>query len=160
MQHLKRLQNDESARQLGFNIDATLQITATEVSKSNFSFELGHAWLEPLRKAVTIENRFALVFTDGKTFLIEDRRFDGQLDHSGQVDSRTKERIDRLVGLLSQPKEKVFCIPRCVGWKHVPTRGSITFVFETPAERQPEPISLYHLLDTKGLKLTLGQRFG
>ncbi|KAF2248889.1 hypothetical protein BU26DRAFT_308653 [Trematosphaeria pertusa] len=159
MQHLKRLQNDENAKQLGFDIDATLQITATEVGRMDFSFELSSAWLECLRRATPVEERFALVQEDGKTFLMEHRRYDGQPDVAGEIDSRTRIRINDLAGLLSQPKEKVFCIPRCVGWKYVQSQSDIAFLFETPQGCIPEPVSLYRLLDMKTVKLTLGQRF-
>ncbi|KAF2866395.1 hypothetical protein BDV95DRAFT_584646 [Massariosphaeria phaeospora] len=159
MQHLRRLQNDESAKQLGFNIDATLQITATEAGHTEYSFELGDLWAESLRRAAPVEDRFALCHDDGKTFLMEHRRYEGQHDSSGEVDSRTKELVNNLAGLLSQPKEQVFCIPRCVGWKYLQSRSTIAFLFETPGGYQPNPISLYRLLDTKGVKLTLGERF-
>ncbi|KAF1993521.1 hypothetical protein P154DRAFT_582720 [Amniculicola lignicola CBS 123094] len=158
MQHLKRLQNDESARQLGFNIDATLQITATEAGRQSVQCELGDLWVESLRKAVPVESRFGLVQQDGKTFLMEHRRYEGQ-EEQGQIDQRTRSRINDLAGLLQQPKEQVFCIPPCVGWKYLPSRGTIAFLFETPYGHEPHPISLYQLLDMKGVKLTLGQRF-
>lgn len=160
MQHLQRLQNDENSIQLGFDIDATLQITASEANTSSSSFELiGQPWLEALRRATPVEDRFALVRYENKTFLQEHRRYDGAHDPFAGVDERTKLRIDDLAKLLHQPKEKVFCIPRCVGWKYIPGRSSIAFVFETPEGCQPGPISLYRLLDMKTVKLTLGQRF-
>jgi hypothetical protein len=160
MQHLKRLQNDESSIQLGFNIDATLQITASEANSTDASFELcGPMWLESLRKASPVEERFALIHHEGKTYLQEHRRYEGGHDAYEEVDQRTKLRINDLAKLLHQPKERVFCIPRCIGWRYQPGRNNIAFVFETPAECQSQPISLYRLLDMKNVKLTLGQRF-
>ncbi|KAF2202012.1 hypothetical protein GQ43DRAFT_471252 [Delitschia confertaspora ATCC 74209] len=160
MQHLKRLQNDESSIQLGFNIDATLQITASEANSTESSFQLsGPSWLESLRKASPVEERFALIQHQGKTYLQEHRRYDGAHDPFEEVDERTKLRIDDLARLLHQPKERVFCIPRCIGWRYIPGRGSIAFVFEIPENCESQPVSLYRLLDMKNIKLTLGQRF-
>ena len=160
MQHLRRLQNDKNSIQLGFDIDATLQITASEANASSYSFELiGQPWLEALRRATPVENRFALLRYENKAFLQEHRRYDAAHDPLAGIDERTKLRIDDLARLLHQPKEKVFCIPRCVGWKYIPERSSIAFVFEPPEGCQPGPISLYRLLDMKTVRLTLGQRF-
>ncbi|KAI9692661.1 MAG: hypothetical protein M1820_009495 [Bogoriella megaspora] len=160
LQHLQRLQNDKSSIQLGFDIDATLQLTASEANTTTNSFELTNdPWTEALRRATPVEGRFGLFRYESRTFLQEHQRYDGAYDPSAKIDERTKLRIDDLAKLLHQPKEKVFCIPRCVGWKYLPERSSIAFVFETPEGCQPEPISLYKLLDMKTVKLTLGQRF-
>lgn len=159
MQHLKRLQDDESSKQLGFDIDAALQLQATEVRTVNRSFELGQDWHQTLHDTVAVEDKFSLSFKDGKVFLIENRQYEGHMDNKGDIDPRTKERVNKLAALLSQPKEKVFCIPRCIGWKYVNSRSSISFAFEAPSGHQPGPLSLYRLLDVKSVQLTLGQRF-
>lgn len=158
-QHLKRLQDDESSKLLGFDLDANLKIQAAEGSRTNVSFELGPSWLGAQRNAVPVEQRFALVQHDGCVFLMEHRRNDGPQPQSGTLDQRTKQRVNDLAGLLSQPKEQVFCIPQCIGWTYNPSKDRISFLFETPAGHEPTPTSLHQLLDMKNVKLNLGQRF-
>ncbi|KAF2012844.1 hypothetical protein BU24DRAFT_374656 [Aaosphaeria arxii CBS 175.79] len=159
MQHLKRLQNDESAKQLGFDIDATLQITAAEAGQRDLSYQLGSRWLNDLYSATPVEQRFALVRHDNKSFLLEYRRNDGHIHQPGELDQRTRLRVNNLAGLLSQPKEKVFCIPRCIGWEYLSEKNSIAFVFEISGHQQPKPISLFQLLDLKTVRLGLTQKF-
>jgi hypothetical protein len=110
-----------------------------------------------LRRAVPIEQKFALVQHDGKNMLMEFRHNEGGQEKSGEIDQRTRFRINNLAGLLSQPKEQVFCIPRCIGWEYLPAQNNIAVLFEIAQDRQPRPISLFQLLDLKGVKL--GQRF-
>ena len=159
MQHLKRLQNDENAKQLGFDIDATLQITAAEAGQTDVSFELQSSWLDDLQNVVPGEQWFTVVQHKGRSYLMDRRYNESNQSQSGELDDRTRLRINDLAGLLSQPKEKVFCIPRCVGWKYLSEKDYIAFLFETPESRHPCPISLYELQDMKTVKPTLGQRF-
>lgn len=158
-QHLKRLQNDENSKRLGFDVDASLRIKAAEGGRTDISFELGLPWLDALKNAAPVEQRFALIQHDGRIFLAEYRRGGQPQVQKGIIDQRTKQRMNDLASLLSQPKEKVFCIPRCVGWTHIPSNDNTAFLFEIPEDHEPNPTSLYQLLDMKNVKLNLGQRF-
>lgn len=168
IQHLRRLQDDENSIQLGFDVDATLQITASECNTTDLSFELADQdWLDAMRNATPLEdlgNSFSLVEHDGKAFLQESRTYEripqslGAPPSSAEIDQRTERRINNLARLLHQPKEKIFCIPHCIGWKYLPGRNSIPFVFEIPAGCLPKPMSLHRILEEKP-NLTMGHRY-
>lgn len=156
-QHLQRLQKDESSIELGFNNAAALQLTSRALQTETSSFELEWRWTESLRAAVPIDNRFALIHHSGRVYLQEWRHC--TFDEQGNVEHRTESRVNRLAHLLNQPKELVFCIPRCVGWSHFPVRESIAFVFEVPECAVAEPVSLFKLLDTRDVQPSLEEKF-
>lgn len=158
-QHLQRLQEDESSIQLGINIAARLQslrLTAT-IIQTDQTFELPEAWIPSLRAAIPIENHLALVEYCGHKYLQERRQC--IFDNEGKMDRRTKSRVDGLAQLLNQPKEIVFCIPRCIGWNHFPARQSVAFIFEIPEDSIAEPVSLFKLMDARDVQPGLDERF-
>jgi hypothetical protein len=107
-----------------------------------------------------VEERFGLMQVNGMRFLQENRSYDEHRHgtSSTEVDPRTRDRVDGLAKLLQHPKERVFCIPRCVGWKYVPSARRIAFAFEIPADVTTEPVSLRRLLDGTE-KPELGDKF-
>lgn len=159
IQHLRRLQHDENSIQLGFNIDATLQLTARDAQAATPSSELDDSWGASLAAAAPIERCFSLLDHRGRKYLQEHRHCESSYD--GQLNQRTRARVDELAKLLHQPKELVFCIPRCIGWKYLPTTQSVAFVFELPSadDVQPEPQSLFRVLGSKDARISLGDRF-
>ncbi|KAJ6128463.1 hypothetical protein N7471_009680 [Penicillium samsonianum] len=76
-----------------------------------------------------------------------------------EVDSRTKNRIEALAKLLHQPKERVFRVLPCVGWKYLPDQSSIAFVFEVQPKPIGAPVSLQRLLFKDDLRPELGDKF-
>jgi hypothetical protein len=160
IQHLERLKNDQSSIDLGFNVDATLQIAAGDAQAISGSVELcGQGWMDAIKASKPVEERFGLIQLNGMRFLQENRSYDEHRHASTtEVDPRTKDRVDGLAKLLQHPKERVFCIPRCVGWKYIPTSRRIAFAFEIPADVSTEPVSLRRLLDGTE-KPELGDKF-
>lgn len=170
VQHLQRLQNDDCSKRLGFDVDATLRLTQWDAENIQTSLELQHSsWNEHLRLISPTPNQglFALFHKDGKTFVQENHAYNevgwnvGSSDSvaTGALDARTKNRVDSLAKLLHQPKEQVFRIPPCVGWKYLPVQGSIAFVFEVHSKLSAEPMSLLRLLSTTETKPELGDKF-
>lgn len=160
IQHLERLKNDQSSIDLGFNVDATLQIAAGDAQAISGSVELsGQGWMDAINASTPVEERFGLIQLNGMRFLQENRSYDEHRYASTmEVDPRTKDRVDGLAKLLQHPKERVFCIPRCVGWKYIPPSRRIAFAFEIPANVSTEPVSLRRLLDGTE-KPELGDKF-
>jgi hypothetical protein len=160
-QHLERLQNDQNSIDLGFNVDATLQLAAGDAQAIGGTLELeDEAWITAINGSKPVEERFGLIVWDGKRYLQENRSYDeNRHGSSKEIDLRTKDRVDGLAKLLRQPKEQVFCIPRCVGWKYIPSGRRIAFAFEIPPNVHTEPISLRKLLDGTSFKPELGDKF-
>jgi len=160
-QHLERLQNDQNSIDLGFNIDATLQLAASDAQTIAGTLELGEqSWVDAINRSKPVEERFGLIERYGKRYLQENRSYDEHRHGSSkEIDPRTRDRVDGLAKLLQQPKEYVFCIPRCVGWKYIPTSRRISFAFEIPEDVTTEPVSLRRLLDSTEFKPELGDKF-
>ena len=62
--HLHRMQNDESSRELGFDIDATLKLTQRDAKNITHSLELTDAgWNDALQQITPSKNQdmFAIV---------------------------------------------------------------------------------------------------
>jgi len=169
VQHLQRLQNDDFSKRLGFDVDANLRLHQWDAENIQTSLELRHSsWNEHLGLISPTPNQglFALFHKDGKTFVQENHTYNevGNIGSSNSVataalDARTKNRVDSLAKLLHQPKEQVFRIPPCVGWKYLPAQSSIAFVFEVHSTLSAEPMSLLRLLSSTEIKPELGDKF-
>jgi Prion-inhibition and propagation len=163
VQHLQRLQRDEISRQLGFDVDATLRLTQWDALNSQASLELTDpSWNKHLKTITPVANqgKFATFTKDNKAYLQEGHDYETEARSPSDVlDTRTKKKVEDLAKLLHQPKEQVFRIPRCVGWKFMPIQKSIGFVFEMPSSPDAEPISLLRLLSSPGDKPELGDKF-
>jgi hypothetical protein len=172
--HLQRLQNDASSRALGFDVDATLRLTAYDNQSGNQSagnppetFELqGASWTDFLMKATPTSTRFSTASANSRTMLLENFAYDRvpsilpENPETQDISLRTRRRVDALAKLLRQPKEQVFRIPRCIGWKYLPEQKCITFVFETQPERANiMPLDLLQLLGDRDARVSLGDKF-
>jgi hypothetical protein len=123
------------------------------------SFELsGEQWILSLNQSALIEHKFSIIMHEGKRYLQEHRQYESTGVNGADVDARTKLRINDLAKLLHQPKERVFCIPRCIGWKHMPRQSQIAFLFELPEHSDQVRITLFRVLSSD-VRWTLGQRF-
>jgi hypothetical protein len=158
-QHLRRLETDQNSKELGFNLDAALQLSTSKASAEQADFRLAeNEWETAMSDSKAVESRFAVFRYEEKTFLQEVREHENGYALAKDLDQRTKERVNGLASLLSQPKEDMFCIPRCIGWQYIPSKSRIAFVFETPVEVSERPVSLLHLLNSKDVKVSLSQR--
>lgn len=151
IEHFQRLQSDESSIKLGFSTDATLRLAAPDLQASSDTLELSNAWEGSLRIAPPARGGFGLIEHEGIKYLLEHRPCD--------LDERTRLRLEELARLLAQPKEISFCMPHCIGWKKIPDVQQVGFVFDIPPGASPRPTSLFRLLDTRNVRLSLGQRF-
>lgn len=68
-------------------------------------------------------------------------------------------RIDALAKLLHQPKELVFRIPRCIGWKYTKADQNIAFVFDLEKPVDYAPTDLLTVLSVNTMKISLGDKF-
>jgi hypothetical protein len=158
--HLDRLQNDQTSIALGFNVDAALRIAAGDAQTSTGTLEVTDKdWIDALKISKPIEERFGLIQCKGRRYLQENRSYDDNRHDSKGIDSRTRDRVDALSKLLQQPKEHIFCIPKCVGWTYLSNAPRISFAFEIPAHLDSEPVSLLRLLEATDAKPELGEKF-
>ncbi|KAL3444375.1 hypothetical protein BJX65DRAFT_319991 [Aspergillus insuetus] len=127
--HLKHLQTNESSRRLGFDRD--IQRTKYQGTLTTFT-------------------------KDGTSYLQENHEY---LADDTVVDPRTRLKIESLASLLHQPKEQLFRILPCVGWKYLPAQSSIAFVFEIQPPPLGSPVSLQRLLFDRLDRPELGDRF-
>lgn len=161
IQHLERLQHDQNSIELGFNVDATLQLAAGDSRTIPGTLELSESgWMNSIINSIKVEGNFGIIHWNGVRYLQENRTYDeNRHGSSKEIDARTRDRVDGLAKLLKQPKEYVFCIPRCVGWKYIPNSRQISFAFEIPENLTTQPLSLLRLLEGKDFKPELGDKF-
>jgi hypothetical protein len=170
VEHLQRLQTDDISIRLGFDKDATLRLTQWDAQNASVSLELiDTSWDQHLKPIIPVADQglFATFEMDGRTYIQENHTYDQNLNGMGfmdtnvgsVLDARTRTRIDSLAKLLHQPKEQVFRIPPCIGWKYLPIDNSIAFIFGVQSKPADGPISLLRLLMTPDSKPGLGDKF-
>jgi len=72
LQHLQHLQNDTNSRLLGFDVDATLRLTAWDAESLPGTLELQDmSWQEVLRGEQKLNERFSTSKMSASTFLVE-----------------------------------------------------------------------------------------
>lgn len=162
-QHLHHLHTDPHSVDLGYSMDANLRLTAETAQGSGEDLELPDApWLDILDNSRLAQGNFGLSVCDGKDVIQEFRQYSVTSSLPSvdgiAVDSRTRTLVNRLTRMLQQPREQAFLIPRCLGWKFIPDQCQIAFVFDVPAERDPQPLSLLSLLRNRNLKPTLNDK--
>ena len=160
LRHLNHLKEDDNSKRLGFDLDATLKLTVGESQGQAQSLELMNPqWIEILRHTSHVEGEFAVLDCGGVYMLQETRAYVPFQQTPHALDPRTQDRVDALARLLQQPKEQVFRIPKCVGWKFVSLQNHIAFLFEVPRGVKPHPVSLVKLLEDPSMKVSLGSKF-
>lgn len=160
LRHLNHLKTDDNSKKLGFDMDATLKMTRGECLDHAQSLEvMNPEWIEQLRLTQHVDGEFAVLTCSGTHILEETRTYVPFPQSPHELDPRTQARVDELAGLLQQPKEQVFRIPRCIGWKFVSLQNRIAFLFEIPQNMKPEPVSLMTLLKDLDIKVSLGGKF-
>lgn len=164
--HLQRLQNDTNSRALGFDVDANLRLAAydNQTGQPTETFELQDpSWSAILKDTESISERFSIASTNGRTILLEKFAYDVISSYPSQtannISPRSRSRVDALAKLLRQPKEQVFRIPRCIGWKYLAEQKSIAFVFETEGKGSLMPVDLLQLLGKRDVGASLGDKF-
>lgn len=159
-QHLTRLRDEESSKQLGFNNDAVMQLAATDLQMTDMSLELRDRELHlGAQRSALLEGRFRMFdWGQAPVFVEYRRRLAGIDNHQGLMDHRTKIRVEKLARLLHQPKEQVFRTPSCIGWLVDPINNDIGFVYAVP-QATGMPMSLLRAFDIKDLRASLGQKF-
>ena len=55
------------------------------------------------------------------------------MEQVSRLDARTRGGVESLARLLHQPKEQIFRILPCVGWRELPDKNYIAFVFDLPS---------------------------
>ncbi|KAJ5151045.1 uncharacterized protein N7482_010297 [Penicillium canariense] len=164
-EHLMHLQTDESSRKLGFDQDASLRLAQWDADKMTDSLELiDPVWDSHLKEIQFIDHQgmFAMFTKDSVAYIQENHHYDASGTPAipgHDIDRRTRGRIESLAKLLHQPKEQVFRVLPCVGWKYLPSQSSIAFVFEVQPKPIGAPVSLQRLLFNADLRPELGDKF-
>jgi hypothetical protein len=165
LQHLQHLRDDTNSKILGFDVDATLRLTAWDAESLPGTLELNNQSWKDIQTAKTAMNdRFSIAQMSGRTLLIETFPYETDNSSSSQVDQnsidpRSRTRVDALAKLLHQPKELVFRIPRCTGWAYSKSDQAISFVFDLERPLDSRPVSLLSLLGDRETKISLGDKF-
>lgn len=158
--HLNHLKTDDSSKKLGFHLDASLKMNVGECLHPAPSLEvMNPEWIDQLRLMQHSDGVFAVLKFRDTHVLKETRTYVPLPQTPHKLDCRTQARVDELARLLRQPKEQVFRIPRCIGWKYVSLQSRIAFLFEIPQNMKPEPVSLITLLEDRDIKVSLGGKF-
>ena len=158
LNHLEHLQDDENSIGLGFDVDAKLKLSVQREEGLPESFELPNPWAPQILELPTQE-RFAIFRYGGASYLMESRPYEGAGSFQSELGSLSKHRTDALARLLQQPKEQVFRIPRCIGWRYMQRQSSIAFVFENPTPQCHKSVSLNELLRSDHEKPSLNSKF-
>lgn len=163
-EHLMHLQTDDSSKKLGFDQDASLRLAQWDACKMVAPLELvDPSWDLYLKEVHPIDHQgmFAMFTKDNVAYIQENHHYEATaITASGQdVDARTRGRIESLAKLLHQPKEQVFRVLPCVGWKYLPRQSSIAFVFEVQPRPIGAPVSLQRLLFNADPRPELGDKF-
>lgn len=169
--HLTRMQQDDCSKKLGFDIDAALKLTQRDAQANTCSLELtSPEWSLSAIDPAPHQGVFKAFEKDGTVYIQENHAYQLPTWPSasqsglelGALDLRTRNRVESLARLLHQPKEHVFRIPKCIGWKYLPQSGAVAFVFESPSPEHSRPVSLLQLLFGEAkldIKPSLGQKF-
>ena len=102
---------------------------------------------------------FTVFRRNGSTYLREQRPYEGRYRQVATLDPIHRGRVDALAKLLQQPKEIMFRIPRCIGWRYLEIHKAISFVFEIPVSQLLKPTSLLELLSSNSEKPSLESKF-
>jgi hypothetical protein len=157
--HLERLQVDSAAKQLGFDLDATLRLMADATPDSSISSEMdSKTFAIEVSASIPVEENFLLGGWRGSTVLLEQRSHQADPGEPRALDTRTIDRIEALAKLLQQPRETVFRIPPCSWWTYLPDQRRIYLAFKIESGLGQPPVSLQYLLDLD-LKLSLNKKF-
>ena len=145
LRHLEHLQKDEDAVMLGLHEDASLALALADTGYAPKNFELDECWDGVLQESGPLGDPFAVFQWNGRHILRENCL--SLPIEATSIDPQTRNRINSLTQLLHQPKEELFCILRCEGWRVLPHSERITYLYEIPVGRKPEPESLLRLLN-------------
>ncbi|TKA64851.1 hypothetical protein B0A49_06328 [Cryomyces minteri] len=158
--HLKHLKSDDRSKELGFNIDADLQLTVNDSNGPAESLEIkDQALYECLRKpSAKIEDRFSICSWSGTPVLLEYRAYAPDMPDPVPIRNRTRDVVEKLTQLLHQPKEMVFRTPSCKGWCLDSTNNRVAFVFSLPPDMDETPFSLLSTVHMQ-IQPTLSQRY-
>jgi hypothetical protein len=158
--HLERMQSDPAAKQLGFDVDAKLLDHMVDNSKGSAveTFKDAESFNSEITDMVKLDEDFSIASWAGTSLLLEGRYHQPDFNDPRKLDSRTRERIETLVKLLQQPRERAFRIPPCLWWTHVADKRKILLAFSIESGLGQPPTSLQHLL-ALDLKLSLNKKF-
>ncbi|KAJ5178875.1 hypothetical protein N7492_002085 [Penicillium capsulatum] len=163
-EHLRHLQTDESSKRLGFDQDASLRLNQGDADRSMEPLELvDPSWDTYLKTIEPIEHQgmFAMFSRGDSTYIQENHHYElpTSAPTGTSVDPRTRSRVESLARLLHQPKERVFRVLPCLGWKYLPDQASIAFIFEVQPKPVGKPVSLQRLLFHSENRPELGDKF-
>ena len=158
LQHLENMQQNPLAKQLGFDDNAALRLAgARAVEGMTENYELDDTWIARLVNIAPVEDKFVTGSKDDMIVLQENCEY--KVEDGTDVSPQTRSRLNGLACLLQQPKERIFRIPHCVGWRFVASTRHIAFVFQSPMPSVSQPRSLLWLLQNNEGRPSLKDKF-
>lgn len=148
LHHLRRLEDDENSKKLGFDIDAKLQLVSQASQRPAKSMEIQDRSLQLfMQQSVSIESNFAMFHWDTVPMIVENRYMN--LDSN----DRMRARIEHLARLLHQEKETLFRILPCKGWVYDSLQANVFFLFAAP-QAIGRPFSLLSAMKSAAQKIS------
>ncbi|KAF4473603.1 het-s domain [Fusarium agapanthi] len=150
------MQHNQEAKQLGFDETAGLQLLAKAATAGMADdFEMDD-FTSGCTDVTHVEDRFITFNKSRKSYLQDTCEYKV---NSSEIDQQTRSRLNGLVALLQQPKGQVFRIPKCIGWRFLPTSRDIAFIFESPGALGTQQRSLLRLFGDPSIKPSLQDKF-
>ncbi|KAJ4025686.1 hypothetical protein NW752_003161 [Fusarium irregulare] len=161
LRHLKRLETDINSRKLGFDADARLQLATGQRSPITQTLEINELELrQELLNVEPLAKSFGVLTWRGRNIMAEYRSYAAESPVPVEIDTRTRDLVDRLANLLHQPKEAFFRTPKCQGWVKQMQQNRVVYLFNIPETAKPLPIRLLDALQSDKIPTpSLSQRF-
>jgi hypothetical protein len=157
---MRHLCDNATSQQLGFDMDARLQLLISNTTSLDRSYEIEDSVLQRSTDNATsrIDERFSICLWKGKQRLIEFRSY-APLDAGPQRLQESKREVtEKLAALLYQTKEMEFRTPACLGWYMDRLHNRVGLIFDLPEEVNVKPRTLLDALKQQN-SFPLGDRF-
>ena len=159
--HLKHLSDDSSSKELGFDVDAKLQLLVRDAVEPQEPFEIRDSSLYDCARSplIQIEDRFSVCVWNGANVLLEYRSY-APID-LGPVPPNERKRsvTEKLAALLHQPKELSFRTLSCAGWYIEYMMNRVVVVYSLPEDVDMKPLTLLQTLQQR-IQPSLGDGSG
>jgi hypothetical protein len=158
LEYCTLLQENSSARALGFDADARLRIMAVdeesalrienlEIPPSTINF--------PSPASLSSTSGVSICQVDSENLAFEFKSLTAGAGNENVVRQRTRQ----LAALLNQEKNPRFRVLQCRGYTYLASRNQFAFLYNIPEGYEPKPVSLLDELRNRKSKPSLGDKF-
>ncbi|KAA8899142.1 hypothetical protein FN846DRAFT_960926 [Sphaerosporella brunnea] len=158
LEYCTLLQENSSARALGFDADARLRIMAVdeESAMGIENLELPPSTVNFPSPGLPGSNTgVSICQIDSQNLAFEFKSLTAGAGNQKVVRQRTRQ----LAALLNQEKNPSFRVLQCRGYTYLASRNQFAFLYNLPDGSEPKPVSLLDELRNRNSKPSLGDRF-